>query len=177
MTQHECYLAYAPRGGGLLCALAYFADGQDVSGWFIGLKDYGYPAAYFKIENFFSIEGKRFYVTAGSDVYGGWRYDYARSNPELDSPAPVDDALCHALDKLEDAFAAEWLVCSGDERFTAEAAAYQADELPAGDVLIHHKKLAKIARDKPVWTYYSNGFNDEVLSYMTPRWPLDYGAE
>lgn len=42
--------------------------------------------------------------------------------------------------------------------------------------LVHHNKLVKFDRDKPVWTFYSHGFN-EVLSYVTPRWPLDYGAE
>ena len=177
MMQPESYLAYAPRGGGLLCAMTYVVDGDDVCGWFIGLKDYAYPAAYFRIENFFSIGDKHFYSTDGSDIYGGWRYDYAKSEPGLDPLPRADDALCHALDKLEDAFAGEWLVFGDDARHAAEAAAYAAEELAAGDVLIHHRKLAKFDRDKPVWTYYSNGFNDEVLNYMGPRWPLDYGAE
>ena len=177
MMQPKCFIAYAPRGGGLLCAMTYFAYGDDVAGWFVGLKDYGYASAYFRIENFFSPANKRFYATAGSDIYGGWRLDYGRSQPDLDPPLPVDDDLCHPLEKLEDAFAAEWLVFRDDKRFAAEEAAYAADDLPAGDVVVHHAKLAKFARAKPVWTYYSPGFNDEVLSYMAPRWPLDYGAE
>jgi hypothetical protein len=177
MMQPECFIAYAPRGGGLLCAVTYIADGEDVSGWFIGLKDYGYPSAYFKIESFFSPDKKRFYATTGSDVYGGWHFDYAKGRSELDSPIPVDDALCHRLDKLEDVVAAEWLAFDDDERFAVDKAAYAAADLPTGEVLVHHDKLAKFDRDKPVWTYYSHGFNDEVLDYMTPRWPLDYGAE
>ena len=48
---------------------------------------------------------------------------------------------------------------------------------PRGDVLVHHDKLPKFDRDKPVWTFYSRGFSDEVLNYMAPRWPLDFGAE
>ena len=40
MTQPECFIAYAPRGGGLLCAVTYFAHGDDVAGWYVGLKDY-----------------------------------------------------------------------------------------------------------------------------------------
>jgi len=177
MMQPECFIAYAPRGGGLLCAVTYIADGKDVSGWFIGLKDYAYPSAYFKIENFFSPGEKRFYATLGSDIYGGWRFDYAKSTPELDLPILVDDALCHRLDKLEDVVAAEWLTFGDDERFGADKAAYMADDLPAGEVLVHHDKLTRFDRDKPVWTFYSRGFSDEVLSYITPRWPLDYGAE
>jgi len=177
MMQPECFIAYAPRGGGLLCAVTYIADGKDVSGWFTGLKDYAYPSAYFKLENFFSFDEKCFYATIGSDIYGGWRCDYAKSRAELDAPIAVDDALCHRLDKLEDVIAAEWLIFGDDERFEAEQAAYAVDHLPAGEVLVHHHKLAKFDRGKPVWTFYSHGFNDEVLQYMTPRWPLDYGAE
>ena len=59
-----------------------------------------------------------------------------------------------------------------------DKAAYAAEDLPAGEVvLVHHNKLVRFDRDKPVWTFYSHGFNDEVLNYLTPRWPLDYGAE
>jgi len=145
--------------------------------WLTGLKDYAYPSAYFKLENFFSLDKKCFYATIGSDIYGGWRFDYAKSRAELDPPIAVDDALCHRLDKLEDVVAAEWLIFGDDERFEPEKAAYAADHLPAGEVLVRHHKLAKFDRDKPVWTFYSHGFNDEVLQYMTPRWPLDYGAE
>ena len=28
MMQPECFLAYAPRGGGLLCAMTYIADDE-----------------------------------------------------------------------------------------------------------------------------------------------------
>jgi hypothetical protein len=177
MMQPKCFIAYAPRGGGLLCAMTYFAYGEDVAGWFVGLKDHRYASAYFRIENFFSPADKHFYATSGSDLYGGWRLDYGTSEPELDPPMPVDDDLCHPLEGLEDAFAAEWLVFRGDKRFAAQAAAYATEDLPAGDVVVHHAKLAKLARAKPVWIYYSPGFNDEVLSYMAPRWPLDYGAD
>jgi hypothetical protein len=177
MTQPECFIAYAPRGGGLLCAVTYLAYGDDVAGWFIGLRDYAYPSAYFRVERFFSTDAKRFYATSGSDVYGGWRFDYAKSKPEIDPPLAVIDDLCHRLDRLEDEFAAEWLVFRDDPRFAAEEAAYAAEDLPAGDAVVRHARLAKFDRDKPVWTYYSHGFNDEVLSYMAPRWPLDYGKE
>ena len=177
MHQPECFIAYAPHGGGLLCAVTYIADGNDVFGWFTGLKDYAFPSAYFRIENFFSAGDKRFFATTGSDIYGGWRYDYAKSHSELDEPVAVDDALCHRLDMLEDAFAAEWLVFGDDTRFADEETAYLVDGIAVGGVLVHHAKLVKFDRGKPVWTYYSHGFNDEVLNYMGPRWPLEYGAE
>jgi len=177
MTQSECFLAYAPRGGGLLCALTYFPLDDDVAGWFVGLKDYAYPSAYFRIERFFSVDDKRFYATRGSDIYGGWSFDYAKTEPELDPPLRADDVLCHRLDKLEDAFAAEWLVFRDDPRFAAEEAAYAAEDLPTNDVVVHHARLAKFDRDKPVWTHYSRGFNDKVLAYIAPRWLLDHGKE
>lgn len=177
MTPFESFIAYAPRGGGLLCALACFDDGDGVAGWFTGLKDYAYPAAYFRVENFFSPDDKRFYATEGYDLYGGWRHDYGRTRSRLDAPLRADDALCHRLEKMQDAFASEWLVFRDGPHFAAEEAAYAADDLPTGDALVRHARLARFDRDKPVWTYYSRGFNDEVLSYIGPRWPLDYGKE
>ena len=42
------------------------------------------------------------------------------------------------------------------------------------DVLIEHRKLAKFDREGPAWTFYSHGFNDEVLRYQIARWPLDH---
>jgi hypothetical protein len=50
-----------------------------------------------------------------------------------------------------------------------------ADDLPAGKVPVHHDKLARFDRDKPVRTSCSRGFSDEVLSYITRRWPRDPG--
>ena len=141
MMQPECFLAFAPRGGGLLCAVTYVAEGDDVCGWFIGLRDYAYPSAYFRIERFFSADEKRFYATAGADVYGGWRFDYAKSAPVLAPAIPVDDALCHRLDRLQDVFAAGLVhaLASGASmrdamrlavRFGTEATRWFASALP-----------------------------------------------
>jgi len=174
MMQHECFLAYAPRGAGLLCAVAYVSGEPDIVGWFVGAKGRTYPSAYFRVENFFSAEQKRFWATAGSDIYGGWRYDYARGDSELDPTEPVDDDLCHVLDRLEDVFVAEWLVFKGDLRFDVEKAVYAREGWVTSDVLIEHRKLAKFDREGPAWTFYSHGFNDEVLRYLIARWPLDH---
>jgi len=54
--QHECFLAYAPRGAGLLCAVTYVSGKPDIVGWFVGAKGRSYPSAYFRVENFFSAE-------------------------------------------------------------------------------------------------------------------------
>lgn len=177
MHPFESFIAYAPRGGGLLCALAYFNDGEHVNGWFIGLHDYRYPTAYFRVENFFSPADKRFYASAGSDIYGGWQFDYGQTNPALTPPVRADDSLCHVLDQLEDAFAAEWLAFRGQPSYSGEEAWYASEGLAGGDVLIRHARFSRFDRDRPVWTHYSRGFNDEVLAYMSPRWPLDYGHD
>jgi hypothetical protein len=174
MMQHECFLAYAPRGAGLLCAVTYVSGEPDIVGWFVGAKGRSYPSAYFRVEKFFSAEQKHFWATAGSDIYGGWRYDYARGDSELDRTEAVDDALCHVLDRLEDVFVAEWLVFKGDLRFDVEKAVYAREGWVTSDVLIEHRKLAKFDREGPAWTFYSHGFNDEVLRYLIAHWPLDH---
>jgi hypothetical protein len=176
-TQPEAYIAYAPRGPGLECAVTYFVQGRDVYGWWIGFKDYTYPSAFFKLENFFADADTIFYASEGSDVYGGWRYQYSRSRPELDRPIPIDDDICHKLDQLQDAFANEWLWLKGDPDSAQESAAYAQDELAVEDVNVKHHRLGKLKKEAPVWTHESHGLNLDIVEYLSARWPLDYGKE
>jgi hypothetical protein len=176
-TQPESYIAYAPHGPGLECALTYFVDGKDVYGWFIGFKDYAFPSAYFKLENFFSTADTIFYATEGSDVYGGWRYVYSRREPRLDKPVRIDDEVCHKLDQLQDAFANEWLWLRGDPASRAEADAYERDEIAVQEVNVRHRKLGRFKKESPVWTHESHAVNLDVLDYLATHWPLDYGRE
>ena len=55
MMQHECFLAYAPRGAGLLCAVTYVSGEPDIVGWFVGAKGGSYPSAYFRVLRNYSI--------------------------------------------------------------------------------------------------------------------------
>jgi hypothetical protein len=176
-TQPESYIAYAPHGPGLECAVTYFVDDKHVYGWFIGFKDYVFPAAYFKLENFFSREDTIFYATDSSDVYGGWRYNYSKSQPDLDKPVPIEDEICHKLGQLEDAFANEWLWFRGDAGSEQEAAAYEKDEIAVQDVNVKHRKLGKLKKAGPIWTFESHGLNLDIVDYLALRWPLDYGKE
>lgn len=176
-TQPEVYIAYAPRGPGLECAVTYFVQGQDVYGWWIGFKDYAFPSAFFKLEEFFSPSDTIFYATEGTDIYGGWRYQYSRRHPELDAPLAVDDEICHKLDQLQDAFANEWLWIKGDPDSVEEEAAYARDEIAVQDVNIKHGRLGKLRTDSAVWTFESHGLNLDILDYLAMHWPLDYGRE
>ena len=176
-AQPEHYVAYAPRGAGLECAVVYFVEGDDVYGWWIGFKDYRYPAAFFKLENFFSVGDTVLYATDGSDLYGGWRYIYTRSDPRLDEPVAVDDDICHKLERLQDAFVNEWLWFRGSPGSAAEAAAYEKNELAVQDVNLQHRRLGKLRKDAPVWTEESHGLNLDIVEYLARRWPLDYGKD
>ena len=176
-TQPESFLAFAPYGPGLLCAMVYFVSDKDVYGWWTGFKDYRYPSAFFKLENFFDVSETACFATEGSDIYGGWRYDYARSEPKLDRPVPVEDEYAHKLDQLEDAFAAEWLFFRDDKDAHAELDAYTKGELPVQEVNVQHRRLNKLDKTEAVWTFRSHAFNARILEYLTARWPLDYGKE
>lgn len=176
-TQPESYIAYAPHGPGLECAVTYFVEGDDVYGWFIGFKDYAFPTAYFKLEDFFSTREAIFYATEGSDIYGGWRHIYSRRETKLDKPVRVDDDVCHKLDQMQDAFANEWLWLRGDPDNEAEANAYEQAEIAVQDVNIRHRKLGRLNKTGPVWTFESHGLNLDIVEYLSTRWPLDYGRE
>jgi len=175
MSEHEAFLAYAPRGPGLLCALAYFTVEKDVYGWWTGFKDYGYLSAYFKLDSFYAPENTAFLATEGSDLYGGWRFDYARSEPALDRPVPVEDAVAHRLDQLQELFFNEWLFARADPVAQGELEAYASGELALQDVNIRHRRLNKLDHHGAVWIYRSHGLDGHVVDYLSARWPLDYG--
>jgi hypothetical protein len=95
LVPHASYLAYAPRGAGVLCALCYFTENPHVCGWWTGARGLEFAPGYFMLESFYSTAGTRFFAAAGGDLYGGWRCDYERDPPELSDPVPVDDGICH----------------------------------------------------------------------------------
>ncbi|MFN0317157.1 MAG: hypothetical protein ACKVQA_19220 [Burkholderiales bacterium] len=173
----QCFLAYAPQGAGLLCALVYYVAKQDVHGWWTGSRGYESPTAYFRLESFYSLENTVFTATEGSDIYGGWRYQYSKSQPKLDDPIPVEDDIAHKLDQLQESFAREWLWFVGDETATAEQVQYRQAELATQNANIQYRRLNKLNKDQVIWTYRSHDFDPAVLDYLGPRWPLDYGKE
>ena len=174
-TQPQHYIAYAPRGPGLECAVCYFVEGANVYGWWTGFKDYQYPSAFFMLEHFFADRSTSFYATDGSDIDGGWRCDYSRRAQRLDAPIPVDDAICHKLERLQDAFVSEWLWFRADPGSADEAQAFEQAELAVQDVNLKRRHLGKLHKDAPVWTEESHGLDLEIVDYLAKRWPLDYG--
>jgi hypothetical protein len=157
MRDPEVFLAYAPRGPGLRCALAYVKDGRDVYGWFTGLGDDGMRASrYFFLENFYANAPTRY--EAAEDLHSDW---------------PLGEARRHELARMQEAIAHEWLACGED----AEVRAYHAAELAVGEVNVRFERLAKFSRLQPNWTYYSPGFERAVLNALAKRWPLDYESD
>jgi hypothetical protein len=179
MSNHEAFLAYAPRGPGLMCAVFYFkAENEtDVYGWWTGFKDYRYLPAYFQLENFYAVENTAFFATEGSDLYGGWRYEYSKSEARLDKPIAVEDEAAHRLDQLQDAFFSEWLFYRSDAGAQEELAAYAKDELSVQDVNIRHKRLNKLDHNGAIWTFRSHGLDGQVIDYLRTRWPLEYRSD
>ena len=154
MTEHEAFLAYAPRGPGLLCAVVYLTAGDAVCGWWTGFSDYRYLPAYFKLDRFYSTQDISLFATEGSDLYGGWRYDYSRSHPAVEPPIQVEDALAHRLAQLQELFFDEWLFDRSAPHVDDELAAYAQNELAIQDVSIRHKRLrsSKVEGDDHCYT-------------------------
>lgn len=177
MATPQTYLAFAPQGVGLLCAVVYFEEGNDVYGWWTGARNSHYACAFFKLEGFFSVRDPVFYATEGTDVYGGWRFDYSAIEPRLDKSIPVPDTVCHRLDQLQGVFFSEWLFYSGDPGAEEEINAYRKAGLPVQEVNVKHKRLNKLAKGDVVWSYRSHDLDWDVIEYLMRRWPLDHRGE
>jgi hypothetical protein len=177
MHNLETFMAYAPRGAGLLCAVVYAERGDDVFGWFGGSRGYQTVSAFFLLRDFFSLGETVFSATEGMDLRGGWKYDYSSSEPELARPVALDDDLARQLDTMQGKFAGEWLFYPDDPAAAVQIEAYKELGLPVQTVNVQAKKLNKFDQKDVVWRYYSAAFRGPVLQYLSPRWPLDYRVE
>ncbi|HYP68831.1 MAG TPA: hypothetical protein VEP67_11360 [Thiobacillaceae bacterium] len=177
MHNLETFLAYSPRGAGLLCAVVYAEKGDDVFGWLTGNRAYQMVSAYFLLKGFYSAGESLFYATEGMDLRGGWKYDYSTSEPELARPLLLDEGLALQLDAMQGKFVGEWLFYQENPDSVAEIEAYKELGLPLQTVNVQAKKLNKFDQGDAVWRHYSAAFRHPVLRFLSARWPLDYRVD
>jgi hypothetical protein len=160
MKEPEFFLAYAPRGAGLRCALAYLSSQRDVYGWFTGLRpDASLASGYFLLEDFYANRPARYESVEHGQLHSAWLLDEARR---------------HELARMQEAFAHEWLFYRDDAHAVRELEAYAEAELASGEVNVRFERLARFSTLQPNWTLYSPGFERTVLRSLTKRWPLEY---
>lgn len=160
MKTPNVFIAYAPRGIGLRCALAYLAGERDVYGWYTGPRDDAqFAAVFFVIDDFYTNRPARYDAAGQAELHSHWSLDEARR---------------HELAQIQETFAREWLVYRDDPRAAAEREAYAEAELATGEVSLRFERLAKLSTLQPNWTYYSPRFERSVLRFLAKRWPLEY---
>ena len=146
----EIFLAHAPRGEGLRCALAYLSGERDVYGWFTGpRKDASIASGYFLIEGYYANQPMAYEMVDPERLHSAWSLAEPRR---------------HELARMQDAFVHEWLE---DRDVRAGWAGLQVRE----------GMLTRFSTQQPTWTHYSPGFQHGVLRVLTNRWPLAYHAE
>ena len=161
MHTPNIFLAYAPRLG-LRCAVAYLSSGRDAYGWFTGLAaDGAMRSAYFVLEDHYAPTETRYIEVREDGLHSAWT---------------TDEARCHEMASLQDAFSHEWLAVRGDPAAEADLGKYAQGELAAGDVNIRFERLSRLDKDQPTWTFYSPHFEDGVLKTLSRHWPLDFRA-
>lgn len=176
MREPSVYLAYAPRGPGLLCAVVLFTEEDSVYGWYIGFKADRIHATYFMLEDFYSRRDTIFYCSQQDDVYDGWAILNPAAETPVDRPVPVPEELCHELEYLQNVFAQEWLFYAGDPASRTELEGYRKEELPVRAVNIKHRKLNKLERRDAVWTYATPGMDLNAIDFLQKHWSLDYAG-
>ena len=160
MRDPQVFIAYAPRGRGLRCALAYLEDASDVYGWFAGPRDdISVAACYFLLENFHATVRMRYEEMDESALRSAWSLSEGRR---------------HELAAMQDAFTREWLFCRKEPRAHAELLAYGEAELAAGEINVRFDRLARLSRLQPDWIYCSPRFERNVLRALSRYWQLEY---
>ncbi|HXZ48819.1 MAG TPA: hypothetical protein VEG27_07340 [Usitatibacter sp.] len=162
MRTPRIFLCYAPRAG-LRCAVAYLATERDAYGWFTGQSDRGHESAYFVLEDFYTPRETRYVAVPEADLHSRWTRD---------------EAMCHELARLQEAFTREWLFYRSDPRAKSELESYaQAELASGGGANIWFERLNRLSKLQANWTYYSHDCEHAVLKYLGERWPLDYRVE
>lgn len=161
MHTPELYIAYAPQGAGLRCAIAYLSGGNDVFGWYTGPRPDAQPASRcFLLEDYYTKRETRYESVDLADLHSAWSLEEARR---------------HELARMQEMFAREWLYYPDDARAPAERQAYEDAELAAGGpVGLRFERLGKFSRLQPNWTCYTPHFEHSVLRHLAKRWPLEY---
>ena len=163
MSTPHIFIAYAPRGAGLRCALAYLAGQRDVYGWFTGPREDGVVAAqYFLVEDFHTMRPA---------------HDHFVDHADLHSPWALDEARRQELARVQEAFVREWLFYRGQPHADEQLALYAQAELAAGEVNLRFERIARLYTQQPNWTYYSPGFGRPVLRHLGKRWPLEFRVD
>jgi hypothetical protein len=153
------FLAYAPRGPGLRCAMFYFAAGDDLWGWLTGPNGRLLVAEYFQVAGFHALREPRYTAVDIAGLHCGWS---------------EDRSICAELGRLQDEFVHEWLFYRSGRKARAQLAAYESSGLATGEVNVRFNRLGRLARTPPDWTYYSAAFEPAVLTWLGNRWSLDY---
>lgn len=161
IPEPRVFLAYAPRGVGLRCAVAYLASRRDAYGWFTGASDGELESAFFLLEDFYSPGETRYLAVREEDLHGGL----------------LEEARAHDLARMQEAFRHEWLVYRSDPRCGAQLEAYAEAELAAGPVAVRFERLARFSKLHANWTYYSQDFERGVLGVLAKHWRLDFGED
>lgn len=160
MQTPRIFIAFAPRGGGLRCAVAYIPAGDDVIGWYLGRTEGGMESAYFVLENYYSRAPVRFAAVPEGALHSDW----------------IDDDAAHALAGLQEAFVNEWLFYADEIGAELQLAGYAERGLHAGDVNVRVDKLTRLGHGQANWSYYSRDFEHGVLETLSRHWALDFRA-
>ena len=163
MATPNVFIAYAPRGVGLRCAVVYLASGRDVYGWFTGPRlDLAVASRYFVLQDYYSALPVRHEEVDQGELHSNWTLDEPRR---------------HELARMQETFAREWLCYRADAWAAADFDAYARAELAAGDVSVRFARLAVFSRLQPNWTFYSRGFEHGVLRHLARHWQLEYALD
>ena len=163
MRNPEIFIAYAPRGAGLRCAIAYLEAGPDIYGWFTGPRDdASIEASYFLLGDFHRNAPVRFEAVDQADLHTAWSLDEDRR---------------HELAEMQEAFGREWLFYRDAPDAAFQLGVYRDAELAVGEVGLRFERLAKISKLQPTWTYYTPRFERSVLRCLAGRWNLEYRAD
>jgi hypothetical protein len=170
--QPKIYISYSREKSGEVFAFFYFESHADIYGWHIEAKGQYLSAAFFMIENFYAENATHLYRSIQDDVFGPWTIDYPPTKDEV-IRCPVPEALSHELESLQSRFVEEWLIFRDDPHRSADIVALESHGLPVQDINISLRKLSRMDKSRPLWTYATPGVDRNVVDLLRKYWRLN----
>ena len=102
MNTPNMFLAYAPRGVGLRCAVVYLASGRDAYGWFTGPRlDLVVASRYFLLEDFYSAGPVRYEEVDLAELHSGWSLSEPRRRGRSERQVRAPRGVVQAAAQLD----------------------------------------------------------------------------
>lgn len=169
--QPKLYISLSREELPSLTALFYVEANIDLYGWYLFAQEHVMSAGFFMVEHFYAERTPVLYRSIQDDAYAPWKVDYPVRKNTLRCPVP--DAFVHELERMQSAFADDWLFFENDPHNAAEIATYAKKGLPLMAANVRTRKLSRFRKSDTTLMHCTPGTDLYIADFLAKHWQLE----